>query len=246
MLIFDYLMNVRKERGAGYLPLIDPENAKDEGFEDVLRSLKDADIDGVLVGGSTLSKVHIETVVKKIKNVTVKPVIIFPGCHYQVTGEADAIFFMSLISGRNPQFLIEEQVKAAKLVKNCELEAIPVTYLLIESGNQTSAERVSNTKPLPRDNTELIVSHALAGKYLGMKMCYMDAGSSAKYSIPEKIIREVKKETALPLIIGGGIKTPDEARKKVEAGADFIVTGSIIEKTPSILNEFSTAIHSLE
>lgn len=246
MSIFDYLINVRKERGAGYLPLIDPENAKDEAFEDVLRFLKDADIDGVLVGGSTLRSIELAGLIEEIKKVTTKPVIIFPGCHYQVTGEADAIFFMSLISGRNPQFLIEEQVKAAPLVKNCGIETIPVAYLIIESGNITSVERVSNTKPLPRDNTELIASHALAGKYLGMKMVYMDAGSGAKYSIPEDVIRTVKKETALPLIIGGGIKTPDEARKKVEAGADFIVTGSIIERTPSLLNEFLTAIHSLE
>jgi len=243
MEVFDYLINVIKQRGAGYLPLIDPENANNEGFEDVLVYLKDTDIDAVLVGGSTLSKVDIENSVRKIKRVTNKPVIIFPGCHYQVTGEADAIFFMSLISGRNPQFLIDEQVKAAKLVKNCELEAIPVTYLLIESGNQTSAERVSNTKPLPRNDTEQIVSHALAGMYFGMKMCYMDAGSGAKQSISEDVIKAVKKETALPLIIGGGIRTPDEARKKVEAGADFIVTGSIIEKEPELLQRFADIIH---
>ena len=243
MRVFDYLLNVREKRKAGYLPLVDPEKSTDRGFQQILKQLKDADIDGVLVGGSTLESVALSKLIKKIKTVTTKPVIIFPGGHYQISPEADAIFFLSLLSGRNPQFLIEEQVKAAPVVKKYALEVIPVVYLLIESGKQTSVERVSKTKPLPRNDIDRIVSHALAGKYLGMKMCYMDAGSGAKHSIPEEAIAAVKRETSLPLIIGGGIREPDEARKKLKAGADFIITGSVIEKNPSFINKFSYAIH---
>ena len=243
MKVFDYLMKVRKERGAGYLPLIDPEKASEISFKAILNELRNTDVDGILVGGSTLSSVDLNGVIKKIKTATDKPVIIFPGGHYQVSPDADAIFFLSLLSGRNPQFLVEEQVKAALTVKKYSLETIPVAYLLIESGNLTSVERVSQTKPLPRDNKELILSHALAGEYFGLKMCYMDGGSGAKYSVPEDVIKETKEISNLPLIIGGGIRDPEEARKKVEAGADFIVTGSIIEKNPHLLSEFSKSIH---
>jgi phosphoglycerol geranylgeranyltransferase len=244
--VFDYLIEISKKKGAGYLPLVDPEKSSDEKCEKVLEHLKKSDMDAVLVGGSTMSKAGIETVIKKVKEVTDKPVIIFPGCHYQVSGEADAIFFMSLLSGRNPQFLIDEQVKASKLVKECGLETIPVAYLLIESGNRTSVERVSKTKPLPRNDVESIVKHALAGKYMGMKMCYMDGGSGAKFSIPEEVISAVKKETDIPLIIGGGIRDTQTAKRKVEAGADFIVTGSVIERNPYLLSAFSDAIHFLK
>ena len=243
MKVFDYLMKVRKERGAGYLPLIDPEKASETSFEAILNELRTTDVDGILVGGSTLSSVDLNGVIKKIKTATDKPVIIFPGGHYQVSPDADAIFFLSLLSGRNPQFLVEEQVKAALTVKKYSLETIPVAYLLIESGNLTSVERISQTKPLPRDNKELILSHVLAGEYFGLKMCYMDGGSGAKYSVPEDVIKETKEISNLPLIIGGGIRDPEEARKKVEAGADFIVTGSIIEKNPHLLSEFSKSIH---
>jgi phosphoglycerol geranylgeranyltransferase len=243
MQVFDYLMQVKKERGAGYLPLVDPENAAEESFNAMLSAFEKADIDGVLIGGSTLKDVDLDGIIKKIKHATDKPVIIFPGGHYQVSKDADAILFLSLLSGRNPQFLVEEQVKAAKSIKNSGLETIPVAYLLVEPGNETSVARVSNTTPLDRTNTDFIVSHVLAAQYFGMKMCYMDGGSGAKLSVPEEVIAKTKAETSLPLIIGGGIRDPETAGKKVKAGADFIVTGSIIEKDPELLSLFSRTIH---
>lgn len=236
-------MQVKQERGAGYLPLVDPEEAAKESFDAMLSSFEEADIDGVLIGGSTLRDVDLDTMIKKIKRTTDKPVIIFPGGHYQVSKEADAILFLSLLSGRNPQFLIEEQVKAARSIKDFGLETIPVAYLLIEPGNQTSVARVSNTSPLDRKNADLIVSHVLAAQYFGMKMCYMDGGSGAKLSVPEDIITKTKEEASLPLIIGGGIRDPETAARKVKAGADFIVTGSVIEEKPELLKIFSDAIH---
>lgn len=244
MEVFDYLMEVREQRGAGYLPLVDPEKAEDESFSAILDALKDADIDGILVGGSTVKDVDLDTIITNIKEVIDKPVIIFPGGHYQVSKEADAILFLSLLSGRNPRFLVEEQVKAARSIKEYNLETISIAYLLIEPGNQTSVARVSNTQPLPRDDVDLIVSHVLAAQYFGMSMCYMDGGSGAKLSVPEEVIAKAKEETTLPLIIGGGIRDPETAVKKIKAGADFIVTGSVIEKDACLLNDFSQAIYN--
>ncbi len=241
--VFEYLMEVKEKQGAGYLPLVDPEKAADASFNAILVELEDSNIDGILIGGSTLKNVDLDGIIKKIKAATQKPVIIFPGGHYQVSKEADAILFLSLLSGRNPQFLIEEQVKAAKLIRDYAIEAIPVAYLLIEPGNQTSVARVSNTTPLARDDADLIISHVLAGQYFGMKMCYMDGGSGAQQSVPGEIITRAKEETSLPLIIGGGIRDPETAAQKVKAGADFIVTGSIIERTPALLESFAQAIH---
>jgi phosphoglycerol geranylgeranyltransferase len=244
MAIFEYLMKVKEDRGAGFLPLIDPEKARGAGFDAILAALKTADIDAILIGGSTLKSVNLDGIIKRIKQAIDKPIIIFPGGHYQVSKEADAIFFLSLLSGRNPQFLIEEQVKAARSIKDYGLETIPVAYLLIEPGNETSVARVSNTIPLERNNTDLIVSHVLAAQYFGMKMCYMDGGSGAKLSVPEEVIAKTKEETSLPLIIGGGIRDPKTAAKKVKAGADFIVTGSVIEKKPNLIRTFAKLIHS--
>ncbi len=243
MEIFDYLMSVKEKRGAGYLPLIDPEKAENECFSAMLGELEHADIDAILIGGSTIMNVELDTIIGNIKGVTDKPVIIFPGGHYQVSKQADAILFLSLLSGRNPQFLIEEQVKAARSIKQYGLETIPVAYLLIEPGNETSVARVSKTAPLSRTDTDSIISHVLAAQYFGMEMCYMDGGSGAKLSVPEEIITETKKETSLPLIIGGGIRDPETAAKKVKAGADFIVTGSVIEQNPKLFRVFSEAIH---
>jgi phosphoglycerol geranylgeranyltransferase len=242
-MVHEYLLKIREERRAGFLPLIDPEKANGEGFGKILTALETADIDAILLGGSTLKDVDLDGIIRRIKQVTDKPVIIFPGGHYQVSKEADAILFLSLLSGRNPQFLIEEQVKASRSIKDYGLETIPVAYLLIEPGNETSVARVSKTNPLPRDDIENIVSHVLAGEFFGMKMCYLDGGSGAQYSVPEEVIVSVKKESTLPLIIGGGIRNPETAEKKVRAGADFIITGSIIEKEPSLLKTFSQAIH---
>jgi phosphoglycerol geranylgeranyltransferase len=244
MAIFEYLMKVRDERGAGYLPLVDPEKVAEPGFAAILSELKKADIDGILIGGSTLRNVDLDSIIKRIKQVTDTPVIIFPGGHYQVSKEADAIFFLSLLSGRNPKFLIEEQVKAARAIKDYNLETISVAYLLIDPGNETSVARVSNTIPLARNDADLVSSHVLAAQFFDMKMCYMDGGSGAKQSVPEELITRAKEETSLPLIIGGGIRDPETAAKKVKAGADFIVTGSVIERNPSLIKAFADLIHT--
>jgi phosphoglycerol geranylgeranyltransferase len=146
------------------------------------------------------------------------------------------------LSGRNSEFLIGEQVKAVFLIKEYRLEVIPVGYILIESGNYTAVEYMSNTRPIPRAKTEIAVAHALTGEYFGMKYIYLEAGSGAKNPVPAAMIREVKKAITIPLIVGGGIRTADEAKKIIEAGADFIVLGSIIEKSKE---QFTKIMRSL-
>jgi len=161
----------------------------------------------------------------------------------QLTSHADAILFMSLISGRNPNYLISEQVKAAPLIQKQGLEPIPTGYLLIDGGTQTSVSFISNTTPIPRDKCEIAWAHALAGQYLGMQLIYLEAGSGAKTPVPDLMISSVKKQVSVPIIVGGGIRSPETARQKVEAGADFIVTGNVIEKDPSLMSAFAEAIH---
>ena len=164
----------------------------------------------------------------------------------QVSSIADAILFLVLISGRNPEHLIGSQVIAAPIIRRSGLEPISTGYMLIEAGNTTSAEFMSNTKPIPRDKADIAVAHALAAEIIGMKILYLDAGSGANASVPEEMLRAIASNCALPVIVGGGIRTPEEARRKVEAGASFVVTGTVTEHNNhhSFIKEFAEAVHS--
>jgi putative glycerol-1-phosphate prenyltransferase len=164
----------------------------------------------------------------------------------QVSPIADAILFLILISGRNPDYLIGNQVLAAPIVRKSGLEAISTGYMLIEAGNSTSVEFMSNTRPIPRDKTDIALAHALAAEVIGMKLIYLDAGSGAQTSVPEEMLKTIAQKSSLPIIVGGGIRTPDEARKKVEAGASFVVTGTVTELNNhhSFIKEFAKAVHA--
>ncbi|MBC8415561.1 MAG: geranylgeranylglyceryl/heptaprenylglyceryl phosphate synthase, partial [Candidatus Cloacimonetes bacterium] len=155
---------------------------------------------------------------------------------------------LCIITSRNPQMLIGEQVRAAPLIKHYGLEAIGTAYMLIESGNNTSVHFMSGSMPLPRTKNDIAVAHALAGEYLGMKLIYMDAGSGAKYPVSNEMISAIRQNVSLPIILGGGIKSPEIAVQKAKAGADFIVTGNILENNldPKLIREFANAIHSIK
>jgi phosphoglycerol geranylgeranyltransferase len=159
---------------------------------------------------------------------------------------ADGLFFLSLISGRNPQFLIEEQVRAAPIIKRMGLEPVPTGYILIGGGDETAVTFASGTRPVPAALTEIAVAHALAAQYLGMKLLYLESGSGASNSVPEKIISAVKEHCTLPVVVGGGITTPELAAAKVRAGADFIVIGNVLEvpENTRLIKNFAEAIHS--
>jgi putative glycerol-1-phosphate prenyltransferase len=246
MTIFERLMKINHDKRAGYLLLIDPDTIDSKKLPAFVREATKAGTDAFLVGGSLMLSNEFDKTISRIKENTKAPVIIFPGGVSQVSFEADAILFLMLISGRNPEYLIGNQVNAAPIIKRMELEAISTGYMLIEGGNITSAEFMSNTKPIPRDKPDIAVAHALAAELIGMKLLYLEAGSGAKQSVPDTMIQKVTKYCSLPVIVGGGIRTPEEANKKVKAGASFIVTGTINEENShsSIVQEFASAIHA--
>jgi phosphoglycerol geranylgeranyltransferase len=242
----DRLLAVRRERGAGYFILLDPDKNDREFLPAFIRDATEAGVDGFLVGGSLMLSNDFEEHLESIKKNTTVPVIIFPGSIMQVSAIADAILFLVLISGRNPDYLIGNQVIAAPIIRRSGLEAISTGYMLIESGNTTSVEFMSNTKPIPRDKPDIALAHALAAEVIGMKFIYLDAGSGAQASVPEDMLRAISQKCSVPIIVGGGIRTPDEARKKVEAGASFVVTGTVTELNNhhSFIREFAQAVHA--
>jgi len=239
------LLDIRKQRGAGYIVLIDPDKLPLEENVKLAAQAEQEDADCIFIGGSLLSVPIFDELVKQIKNAVKIPVIIFPGGVQQISRHADAILFMSVISGRNPDLLIGQHVMGAPIVKMLNLEAISTGYMLIESGKVTSAEFMSNTKPIPRDKPDIALAHALAAEYLGMKLIYLEAGSGALHPVADEMIQAIARMCSLPIIVGGGIRTPDMARQKVAAGAAFIVTGNVLEKNneKGTIQSFAQAIH---
>jgi putative glycerol-1-phosphate prenyltransferase len=243
--VYQRLLGVIKKKKAGFLVLLDPDRLRPKEISDLARRAEKSGADGILVGSSLLLSTHFDEAIKKIKGKVKLPVIIFPGNANQVSKYADAVLFLSLISGRNPNLLIGEQVKAAPVIKEFGLEPIPTGYMLIESGKMTSAQFMSDTLPLPPNKADIACAHALAAEYLGMKFVFMDAGSGADKSVPDFLIKEVKKFITVPLIIGGGIRDPEIAKEKVKAGANLVVIGNALEEQGGNdrLKDFARAIH---
>ena len=244
--VFEYLLRVKEQKGAGYLVLIDPDKQGVEDAGALAVRADEAGIDAFLVGSSLLMSDRMEAVIRRIKELSDLPVIISPGASSHLSQYADAILLLSLISGRNPDFLIGEHVKAAPVIKKYGVEAIPTGYMLIDGGTYTSVQFMSATFPIPRDKSDIAVAHAMAAELLGMKTVYLECGSGSHLPVPDKMISAVKAEIDIPLIVGGGIAEPGVAAAKVQAGADFIVTGNVLEKTGSeaLVYEFAQAIHN--
>lgn len=218
--------------------LIDPEDP--ECIDNVLTSLKNsAGPDLILVGGSLLMHGDFCPAVEKIKAVAQCPVVIFPGSPYQISEHADAILFLSLISGRDPEMLIGRHVISAPKIKSLGLEAIPTGYMLIDGGKPTAVSYMSNTTPIPWDQDDIAASTALAGEMLGMKTIYMDAGSGADRCIRVSMIEKVREQVSMPIIIGGGIKDPETANLLLAAGADVVVIGNAAERDPAIIDRIT-------
>ncbi|MBC8233298.1 geranylgeranylglyceryl/heptaprenylglyceryl phosphate synthase [bacterium] len=243
--ILNYLLNIRTHAKAGYLVLIDPDRRTVAESLEFAQCAEEAGVDALLVGGSLLVSDRMDATIQGIKEKTSIPVIIFPGASHHVSRYADAILFLSLVSGRNSEFLIGEHVKAAPRIKYYGLEPIPTGYLLIDGGAQTSVGFMSGTTPIPRDKSGIAWIHALAAEYLGMKLIYLETGSGAKCPVPDEMITSVREQISIPIIVGGGISNPQVAAAKVRAGADFIVTGNILENSGNskLIVEFVNAIH---
>ena len=242
--VLEYLLEVRQRRGAGYLTLLDPDRLAPAALEARAELCAEVGADAILIGTSLMFSARTAACFERVKARVDVPVISFPGGASQVVPSADAILFLSLISGRNPELLIGEHVKAAPLIREYGVEAIPTGYMLVQSGTLTSVEFMSDTRPIPRAKTDIAMAHALAAEYLGMKMVYLETGSGAEASVPDEMVRAVVDYISLPVIVGGGIRDPEAARAKVEAGAGFIVTGSVVEDDHQRLRELSHAVHT--
>ncbi len=224
--------------------LIDPESSSTKQIAQLVRLAIDAHVDYFFVGGSTVDYTDMERVLTQLETLTEIPVIIFPGSPNQLSNKADALLYLSLISGRNPELLIGKQVESVAFLRKSSLEVIPTGYLLIDGGTQSTVAYVSNTQPIPHDGTDIALATSLAGQYLGLQLIYLEAGSGAKWPVSADMIRSIKNELSVPLIVGGGIRTPEKARTAVEAGADIIVVGNILEKDPNLIIDLSIAVHS--
>lgn len=222
------LLNNRAGK-CGIFILIDPEKVTAESIPEFVKYFSSKNIDAFLIGGSTMEVDHFKSIVSIIRKNTKLPIIFFPGTAQQITADGNGILFMSLISGRNPKYLIEEQVKGAPVAKAAGLEAIGCGYMVISSRNKTKVEKVSKTNALNRDNILEAVNHALAAQYMGMETVYLECGSGAVQTVPEEMIKGIKRECDLVLIVGGGIRDAETAKEKADAGADFIVIGTLFE-----------------
>ena len=220
----------RKPSG-GLLLLIDPDRGAPERLADMAEKGVSAGASAVLVGSSILLGDGFERCVREVRGKIDAPVFLFPGNGHQITLEADGILFLTLISGRNPRWLIEEQVESAPKIKAVGLPSMATGYILIESGKVTAVQFMSATVPIPRNKPDIASAHAMAGELLGLKAIFLEAGSGAENPVPEAIVSAVRDATDLPLIVGGGIRTVESAQRLVSAGADFIVVGTHFEQT---------------
>jgi phosphoglycerol geranylgeranyltransferase len=220
--------------------LIDPDKNSEDSLSKIIDNCNKSGVDLIFTGGSLVIGNTRDTV-SYIKKKTRIPVIIFPGNVIQISDKADAILFLSLVSGRNPEYLIGQHVIAAPALRRSGIEVIPTAYILIENGKTTSVEYISNTLPIPADKPEIVVATAMAGEMLGMRLAYLEAGSGAAKSVSLGIISEVRKNISLPLLVGGGIRNGDEASSIFSAGADLIVVGSAIEQDPGIIPDLCRA-----
>lgn len=243
--IYPSLLEKRKQGKKSFAVLIDPDKVNDNSLEFLIELAVDAQVDYFFVGGSLVVSDYLDDCIRLIKSRCTIPVILFPGSPSQVSKYADALLYLSLISGRNPELLIGQHVVSAPVVKKSGLEIMPTGYMVIDGGAPTTVSYISNAAPLPSDKNEIAICTAMAGEMLGMKLIYMDAGSGAKKAINETMIAKVAACIDIPLIIGGGITSPEKAYLNCKAGADIIVVGNAIEKDASLIKEIAAAVHSV-
>lgn len=244
MSILKTLRTRQQEGKKSIAVLIDPDKVDDSNQLQLLINMASENcIDFFFVGGSLVTTTNLSDVVKQIKDSVTIPVVLFPGNSIQIEPNADALLFLSLISGRNPELLIGQHVVAAPIIRNTKIEVISTGYMLINSGRITSVAYISNTTPIPDDKYSLAACTAMAGEMLGQQVVYMDAGSGAESPINARMIGAVRKAVKIPLIIGGGLNTARKAINALEAGADIIVIGNALEKDPDLLIEVSDRIY---
>lgn len=224
--------------------LVDPDKQDVDQLLGLITLAKNSKADFFFIGGSLLIENSFEKTLHILKAETDIPVVIFPGNNYQLSNKADALLFLSLISGRNAEYLIGQHVVAAPILKEAHIEVIPTGYILVDGGKISATSYITQTVPVPFDKPEIAVATAIAGEMLGLKLIYLEAGSGAEQSVSTEMIEQVKKNISVPLIVGGGIRTAEQAEEICNAGADIIVVGNILEKNPEVLMEISLAVHA--
>jgi len=242
--IYESLKELKRKKQKCFAVLIDPDKVDNNSLEQLVKIAVQSQVDYFFVGGSLVVSNYLDECVKQIKKSCNIPVILFPGSPSQVTPHADALLYLSLISGRNPELLIGQHVVSAPLVKRSGLEIISTGYMVIDGGAPTTVSYISNASPLPADKSDIAVCTAMAGEMLGMKLIYLDAGSGALRPVSTDMIKMVSENIEIPLIVGGGITDPEKAYLHSKSGADIIVVGNAIEKDPNLVREISAAIHS--
>lgn len=234
-MILPDLTNLKGKKKA-FAWLIDPDKCMDGYITSQLAIANDTGVDFIFVGGSLIFN-HIDQLITKLKTNSDIPVVLFPGSPLQLSSHADALLLLSLISGRNPEYLIGNHVISAPFLRKSGVEIIPTGYMIIDGGQQTSVSYMSNTLPIPADKPDIALATAMAGEMLGLKVIYLDAGSGAINPVPSKMIASVASEVKIPVLVGGGIRTRSEVRGAYEAGADVVIVGNAAENDPNLLGE---------
>lgn len=235
--MYETIIQAKKDRKKLLAVLIDPDKIETTHIPAFFKKVHESIITHVFVGGSTDEGKKMETVVKTIKQHTNLPVLIFPGSHEQITEAADGILFLSLLSGRNPTYLIEQQIQSVSKLIDTSLEIIPTGYILIDGGVKTAVQRVSETQPISQEDEKIILHTALAGQFSGKQLIYLEAGSGAKKMVKPELIKEVSNQLQIPLIVGGGIRSKIQLNAAFEAGADLVVIGTAFEENEIFLEE---------
>ena len=243
--LYQQLLEKKSKGQKSFAILIDPDKVDDTKLDELTELAVAAKADYLFVGGSLVISNHLDKVVQRIKRNCDIPAILFPGSPSQISVHADGLLYLSLISGRNPELLIGQHVISAAAVKQSGLEIIATGYMVIDGGAPTTVSYISNAAPVPADKNEIAMCTAMAGEMLGMRVIYMDAGSGAKRAVSDSMIEKVAHSIEIPLIVGGGITTPEKAYRNCRAGADVLVIGNAIEKDPSLIKEMGAAIHAL-
>ena len=243
--IYERILKKKQKGLKSFAVLIDPDKVNNALLDEVTDLCVQAKVDYLFVGGSLVVSNHLDECIQHIKQNCSIPVILFPGSTAQISRYADALLYLSMISGRNPELLIGQHVVSAPFVKQSGLEIISTGYMVIDGGAPTTVSYISNASPIPADKNEIAMCTAMAGEMLGMKLIYMDAGSGAKRAITESMIEKVSGCIDIPLVVGGGIADPEKAYRNCKAGADLIVVGNAIEKDSTLIKEMSAAVHSM-
>jgi len=241
--IYQRLSAAKKEGRKCFALLIDPDEVTPSSLPPLAELAVEARVDFIFIGGSLLVHNSLADCLKRLRAACDLPLVLFPSSPLQIDDQADALLFLSLISGRNPELLIGQQVISAPYLAHSTLEVIGTGYMLVDGGQPTTVSYMSNTTPLPADKPDIAVATALAGQMLGMKLLYMDAGSGARHPISERLIQRVSAQTQIPLIVGGGIRTPERAFQTANAGADVVVVGNAVENDRRLLRSMAEAVH---